>query len=386
MKNNNLPQNWKTVKLGEVGEISSGGTPDTNNLSYWNGDIFWITPTEITKLENRFIYSTERKITKEGLKNSSAKLLPINSVIVCTRATIGEIGINKVELATNQGFKNIIFNKDYSVDYVYFLLRQNKNKLIEKASGSTFLEISKSEFENVEFLLPPLPEQTRIANCLSVWDEAIEKIKKLIEAKKKLKKGLMQRLLSAKKPLPGFEGIEWRSVRLGEVCEIKKGEQLNRLDLTEIGNYPCLNGGISASGYTNKWNTEENTITISEGGNSCGYVNFNRTKFWAGGHCYVLSNLECDKLFLYQELKNKEKAIMRLRVGSGLPNIQKSAIIEFGLFIPPLVIQQRIAAILSKADEEIELLQKKLENFERQKKGLMQILLSGKVRFKEFVN
>lgn len=169
----------------------------------------------------------------------------------------------------------------------------------------------------------------------------------------------------------------WKTVKLGEVCEIKKGEQLNRLDLTETGDYPCLNGGISASGYTNKWNTAKDTITISEGGNSCGYVNFNKTKFWAGGHCYVLSNLKCDKLFLYQELKNKEKAIMRLRVGSGLPNIQKSAIVEFEITLPPLPVQKEIAEILDKFDalttstkeclqKEIELRTKQYEHYRNQ--------------------
>lgn len=144
-KNELLPLNWKTVRLGEVGEISSGGTPDTTNKNYWNGDIFWITPTEITKLENRFIYSTERKITKEGLKNSSAKLLPINSVIVCTRAKIGEIGINKVELATNQGFKNIIVNKDNSVDYLYDEVKLDKQNIINQICDD-MVELAKSNF------------------------------------------------------------------------------------------------------------------------------------------------------------------------------------------------------------------------------------------------
>lgn len=387
MENNILPNNWKTVKLGEVGEISSGGTPDTTNKNYWNGDIFWITPTEITKLKNRFIYSTERKITKEGLKNSSAKLLPINSVIVCTRATIGEIGINKVELATNQGFKNIIVSKDNSVDYVYFLLKQNKQKLIEKASGSTFLEISKSEFENLQLHLPPLPEQTRIAGCLSVWDEAIETLKKLIEAKKKLKKGLMQRLLSPENPLAGFEGVEWKSVKLGEVCEVKTGKK-DANENNENGIYPfftCAKEPLRI----NEYSFEMEAILISGNGAGVGYSHYINGKFDAYQRTYILYNLkeEINIFFLlYFIRKNLKQKIDGEKHDTATPYIKLGTLQTFELNLPPLQTQQKIASILSKADEEIELLQKKLNNFEKQKKGLMQILLSGKVRFSEFIS
>jgi type I restriction enzyme S subunit len=386
MENKTLPNNWKTVKLGEVGEISSGGTPDTTNSNYWNGDIFWITPTEITKLENRFIYKTERKITKEGLKNSSAKLLPINSVIVCTRATIGEIGINKIELATNQGFKNIIVNKDNNVDYIYFLLKQNKHKLIEKASGSTFLEISKSEFENLEFYLPPLPEQTRIAACLSVWDEAIEKLKKLIEAKKKLKKGLMQRLLSPENPLAGFEGVEWRSVRLGEViCETKKTNRLSSSGQNE-GKYPFFtNSTKSFNTYINEYDFAGEFIIANTGGKA--YFDYYNGQFGAMSDCYVFNVKNNSIKYIFYILKEKEEFIDLFGFsGSGIKHLDKKWFKNLEIHLPPLPTQQRIAEILSKADEEIELLQKKLNNFETQKKGLMQILLSGRVRFSEFIS
>lgn len=113
---------------------------------------------------------------------------------------------------------------------------------------------------------------------------------------------------------------EWEEVTLGYLSQIVKGEQLNRIELTETGKYPCQNGGINPSGYTDKFNTNENTITISEGGNSCGYINYMTSKFWLGGHCYKLVvNHRIDKSYLYQALKFNEEDIMRLRVGSGLP-------------------------------------------------------------------
>ncbi len=210
----NMKNNWQIKKLKELGSIYSGGTPDTSKSEYWNGNINWLTPSEVSKLKTKFIFSTEKKITDLGLKNSSSKILPKNSLIVCTRATIGDLCINKIDMCTNQGFKNIIVNQYNNIFFLYYLLLLNKKKIIEKASGSTFLEISKFDFENLAFLIPPLAEQEKIASILSKQDEVIEKLEDLIELKVKQKKGLMQKLLSGKvrlpKILPLFEGGDVR--------------------------------------------------------------------------------------------------------------------------------------------------------------------------------
>ena len=184
----------------------------------------------------------------------------------------------------------------------------------------------------------------------------------------------MQELLKPK------EG--WVVKRLGKIAGIKKGEQLNKSDMTEKGKYPALNGGIELSGYTDKWNTLENTITISEGGNSCGYVNFNTQKFWRGGHCYtlIIRDTNTYKLFLYQLLKFNEKKIMDLRVGSGLPNIQKNRLNGFNLVLPKIEEQTLIATILSDMDAEITALQTKLDKYRQIKQGMMQELLTGRIR------
>ena len=191
----------------------------------------------------------------------------------------------------------------------------------------------------------------------------------------------MQKLLSGEVRFAGFCD-EWEEVRLRKICEIKKGEQLNKDTLESNAEFPVINGGIEPSGFTDEWNTEANTITISEGGNSCGYVNFLREKFWSGGHCYSLLNLKIDRLYLYQFLKYNQSAIMKLRVGSGLPNIQKSTIEKFIIYKPSLPEQQKIAEILSLGDDELYLLKKELEVLKEQKKGLMQKLLTGEVRVK----
>ncbi|OAV75125.1 Type I restriction enzyme specificity protein [Bacteroidales bacterium Barb7] len=191
---------WREVKLGEVGEIISGGTPDTTNPLYWNGNINWCTPTDITALNGiKYIGCTKTKITQEGLNNSSATLLPKGSIIVCTRATIGKVAISNEVISTNQGFKNIIPNDKIITDFLYYLSVNMEITLIRLGNGSTFLEVQKKDFENIKIYLPSLEEQTAIANILSSADQEIVLAKKKLTSLKEQKKGLMQQLLTGKR-------------------------------------------------------------------------------------------------------------------------------------------------------------------------------------------
>jgi type I restriction enzyme S subunit len=263
----------------------------------------------------------------------------------------------------------------------YYINHQLKRKIASLAKGSSISNVYNSDLKRLEIPLPLLKEQEKIANILTTWDDAISKQDELIKDKEELKKGLMQKLLSGEIRFDGFFD-EWEIKKLSIICQIKKGQQLNKSTLFDIGEYPAINGGINPSGYTNTYNTNENTITISEGGNSCGYVNYITTKFWSGGHCYSLLNLKINSYFLYQYLKLNELKIMKLRVGSGLPNIQKGDIENFKINVPPLEEQQKIAEVLSNADKEIDLLKNELQELKEQKKGLMQKLLTGEVRVK----
>ena len=190
---------WEELDLGSVGTIYSGGTPSTKNKEYWDGDINWITPTDITKQSSVYINSSLRKISSEGLKNSSAKLVPKGSLLVCTRATIGEMAITAHDMCTNQGFKNIIPNKKGDIVFVYYLLNFYKHRLISKASGSTFLELSKSAFEGITFNFPVIKEQYKIATVLANADKEIDLLEKQLSDLKQEKKALMQQLLTGKK-------------------------------------------------------------------------------------------------------------------------------------------------------------------------------------------
>ncbi|WP_350627690.1 restriction endonuclease subunit S [Pseudoalteromonas sp. CAL260-MNA-CIBAN-0059] len=190
---------WEELEIGELGTIYSGGTPSTTNKAYWDGDIDWITPTDITKQDSVYIKSSVRKISSEGLKNSSAKLVPKGSLLVCTRATIGEMAITTHEMCTNQGFKNIIPNKKTNIEFLFYLLTYKKHKLVSKASGSTFLELSKNAFESMKFRVPTIDEQQKTASVLSNVDKEIKLFKQQLAYLKQEKKALMQQLLTGKK-------------------------------------------------------------------------------------------------------------------------------------------------------------------------------------------
>ena len=172
----------------------------------------------------------------------------------------------------------------------------------------------------------------------------------------------------------GNDYAKWEEKKLENIVNINKGKQLNKEFLLEYDKYPVINGGILPSGYTDTYNYFANTITISEGGNSCGYVNFIKKDFWAGGHCYILEKKEnINYKYLYQILKNNESNIMELRVGSGLPNIQKKSINEYRINVSmTLEEQQKIADFLSSIDDKIEKLSSKLEELKEFKKGLLQ--------------
>ena len=190
---------WKATSLSKMGKIVSGGTPDTNTKEFWGGEIQWLTPTDVTALKSRFVSKTFRTISDLGVKNSSATLLPKGSLMVCTRATIGALAISTTDICTNQGFKNIIPSKDFDVEFIYYLLSFFSKELLRKASGSTFLELSKKDFEKIEMLCPSLKEQQKIAAVLSTADQEITALQQKFDALKQEKKALMQQLLTGKR-------------------------------------------------------------------------------------------------------------------------------------------------------------------------------------------
>lgn len=190
---------WTRFSVADMGKVVSGGTPDSNNSECWDGEIAWATPTDITKLSTRYISSTDRCITAKGLSSSAARLLPAGTVIVCTRATIGELAIAAVAMTTNQGFKNIVLNDEHDSDFVYYLIQYNKKALSSVANGSTFSEVSKADFEKLSFLIPQIDEQQAISSILVAADGIVERKRLYLNALQTEKAALMQQLLTGKR-------------------------------------------------------------------------------------------------------------------------------------------------------------------------------------------
>lgn len=189
---------WEQINLGNIAEIISGGTPKTTNLSYWNGNIKWCTPTDITGCKDKYLLETERTISYLGLKNSGAQLLPAGTLLLCSRATIGEVKIASCEICTNQGFKSIICSARIDNEFLYYKLLTMKQQMIERAFGSTFLEISKLNVAALELSIPLPPEQKAIAQVLSDIDTEITALEKRRAKTQAIKQGMMQELLTGR--------------------------------------------------------------------------------------------------------------------------------------------------------------------------------------------
>lgn len=223
-----FPSCWKQISLGELGEISGGGTPSTKVADYWNGDIYWLVPSEVTKCRGLFISETERRITSEGLANCASKLFLPGTVLMTSRATIGEVVINTVPMATNQGFINIHCNecKTYNEFLAYWII-QNKQVFKDRANGVTFQEISRSNFKTIPIFLPPLPEQRAIAHTLQTIQKAKEARQRELELERERKATLMQYLFTY--------GTRNEPIKQTEIGEIPESWQLVRLDsITEM--------------------------------------------------------------------------------------------------------------------------------------------------------
>ncbi|APA82773.1 restriction endonuclease subunit S [Francisella tularensis] len=413
-------EEWVEKKLGDTSTIVGGGTPDTTNDELWNGNIQWFTPTEI---KSKYVHNSIRTISELGLKKSSAKLLPKGTLLLSSRATVGDIGIAVNKCATNQGFQSLIVKKQNDNIFLYNWIIKNKKEFIKRASGSTFLEISKKEIEKIKINLPTLPEQQKIADCLSTWDEAIETQKSLIENKKLYKKGMMQKLFNGKlkvengkcvfeqpslrfKPsqaeieqaiengklknengtwiasedspiifnsqLSTFNYRDWVEKKLGDVLKYEQPTKYI-VQSTEYSNdydVPVLTAGKSfILGYTNEKKgiyKDTPVIIFDDFTTSNNFVNF---EFKVKSSAMKILRNKNDSInikFVYEAMQ-----MLHFPIGEH----KRYWISEYSYLkinLPCLEEQTKIANFLSALDDEIELLEQELEQLQLQKKGLMQ--------------
>ena len=185
-------ENWNYLSINECADVIGGGTPATKNPDYWDGNIPWISPKDLSNNQDKYITKGERSITELGLEKSSAKLLPANSLLFSSRAPIGYLAINTKPVATNQGFKSLILKEEFDVEFFYYLFKDKTKHIKNFASGSTFQEVSGSVVKNLSFLIPPKQEQKRISNILSKLDKKIELNQKMNETLEEIAKTLFK--------------------------------------------------------------------------------------------------------------------------------------------------------------------------------------------------
>jgi type I restriction enzyme S subunit len=404
-----IPKKWEFKKLKDISlDFIGGGTPSTANPKYWNGNIAWMTSAHIT---GREVLTGQRYITNKGLENSSAQIVPKNNLLVATRVGIGKATINRIDMAISQDLTGVLIDRNKAIpDFIYWNLIKHENRLKSLAQGSTIKGILREELGKLEFSLPPLMEQKKIAKILSTVDQAIEKVGEAIDKTLRLKKGLMQELLTK-----GIGHKEFKETELGRIpkkWELKKLEEIS-LDFVSGGtpstsNKKYWNGDIAwmtSAFITEREITAGQRYITKEGLNNSatnivpkdnltvatrvgiGKAAINRVDIAISQDLtgVIIDKKQAHPDFLYWVIINNENRLKALAQGSTIKGILRGGLGGIKLALPSLLEQQRIAEILGSVDGRLEALRNKKEKLNKVKKGLMEDLLTGKVRVTKLI-
>lgn len=405
MQQDKLPKGWEIKKLGEVSDILNGGTPKTNIVQYWDGEIHWITPADLGKLTKPTTADTSRKISKFGLEKSSAKLFPENSVILSTRAPIGHLAINEVPMCTNQGCRGIVPSKKLETWFLYYFLKMNVEYLDSLGTGTTFKELSTKALAGVEIPLPSLPEQQRI---VSILDEAFAVIAKAkanaeqnLKNAKELFESYLQRVFEKK-------GEGWEEKQLNEVCEFRppKKEARDKLKDTDLVTFlPMEDLGVLNKDIIGKKHRKleevsgsytyfgENDVLLAKvtpcfenGKIGIARNLINGIGFGSSEYIVLRPKNSIMSEFLYYFLsrnKLREEGKNRMTGAVGLKRVSKDWIENYIITYPSIIVQQTIVQRFNALSIETQKLEavyrKKIADLEELKKSLLQKAFSGEL-------
>ena len=363
---------WKCTTIGNIGDIKNGPFGSVLHAEDYVKNGIPIVTTEHFKTglmpSDKFgipQVSNEDYIRLKGYR------LETNDIVF---SRVGSVDINAHVGIEQNGWlfsgRVLRVRPKYDIDslFLHYALSTEavKRDIRNRAVGQTMPSINTPILSSTTIQLPKdLFEQKKVAHFLRLLDKRIITQNKIIEDLKKLKSAISERL---------FKSVKGSTVLLSDLCDIVKGKQINGENLSDSGNYYVMNGGTEPSGYYDNYNVEANTISISEGGNSCGYVQFNTSPFWSGGHCYSIQNIadKVDNMYLYHYLKSNEDAIMKLRIGSGLPNIQKKDLAMFKIIVPKIEWQIKISTFLSSLERKAEIEERIQNVMQKQKLYLLQ--------------
>jgi type I restriction enzyme S subunit len=356
-----MTYSWKTLPLSAVAEIVGGGTPSTKAVHYWDGNVPWITPKDLSGYESVFISVGSRSITEEGLNRSSAKLIPANSVLYTSRAPIGYVVINLVPVATNQGFKSLVPKKGFDSVYLYYLLKNSKKEILAYSSGGTFAEISAAAIAEVELPFPPLGAQKAIGNILLDLDAKIEANRNAASILEQIAQTLFRSWFVDFDPVHAKargaqpEGMDaetaalfpdsfgdsdlgqipagWMTDTLGNLVVPKKGKVITKSQ-TSPGQIPVVAGGLGPAYFHDTPNVEGPVVTVSSSGANAGFVRLYTEDIWASDCTYV-SGEETEILyFWYLFLRVRQAEITHMQHGGAQPHIYASDLMRLRASFP----------------------------------------------------
>ena len=333
---------WKEVTLGEIGTIVGGATPSTKNTSFYDGNIPWLTPKDLSVNGNKYIFRGERNITEAGFKSCSCKMLPKGSVLFSSRAPIGYVAIAANDMCTNQGFKSVIPNEETDSEFLYYLLKYNKDNIASQGSGTTFAEVSGKTMKDIEVVVPKEKEdQRRIASILSSLDRKIELNNKINADLEEMAQAIFKNWFVDFEPFKDGKFVDselgmvpegWKVGTLGELCNFKRGKNLLTKNAIDEG-VPVVAGGLEPSCYHNVANTGAPVITVSGSGANAGFMRMYHVPVWASDCSFI--DISCENFyFVYCFLKVNSKLLKHAQTGAVQPHVKPSDIHDFELVIP----------------------------------------------------
>ncbi|WP_160300651.1 restriction endonuclease subunit S [Kiritimatiella glycovorans] len=379
-----IPEDWSVKTVSEFGQVITGGTPSTKVRAYWGDAYPWVTPTDIST--NKDICSTERHLSEAGFRVMRG--LPANTVLVTCIASIGKNAVLRTPGSCNQQINAVIPDRDYDSDFLYYLFEFSKNYLIGSAGTTATSIISKSLFSSLAFALPAIREQRAIATALSDADALIESLDRLIAKKRAIKQAAMQQLLTGQTRLPGFTG-EWETTRLGEIAEIVMGQSPGSAFYNAKGEgLPLIQGNadienrqtirrISTTQITKKGRRGDILLSVRAPVGEVSRATFDVCL--GRGVCALRFPTD----FLFHYLVYLEPSWGKHSKGSTFDSVNSADIKALEVALPGTEEQTAIATVLSDMDTEIEALERRRDKARQIKQGMMQQLLTGRVRLVE---
>lgn len=358
---------WNIKKLKEIGSFLGGGTPSTKEKSFWNGDIPWISSSDVSD-ENIFEVRKTRFITIDAVNKSATKVIPKGNILIVSRVGVGKVAINDVDICTSQDFTNLILENSNNY-FIAYLIKNETNKLLEFNQGTSIKGFVKSDLEDLSVKFPSILEQTRIANFLSSVDEKLNLLKEKKSLLEEYKKGIMQKLFSQEirfKDGDGNDFEDWEEKSIGNILSIGSGRDYKHLNL---GNVPVYGtGGLMT--YVDSFLHQGETVCIGRKGTIDKPMYFNGdiwtvdTLFYT--HTFV-DSIPKYVFYVFQSINWKQH-----NEASGVPSLSKSTIEQISINVPSVPEQTKIADFLSAIDEKIEIVSTQIEETQEYKKGLLQ--------------